>query len=280
MVYRRRRYYRRRRSPVYRRRFKRGPGYRRRSYRRFRRRARAFAPKVGTYAGWPEISYCKHVWRDSYRVSPLAINGNTINFAAAIRCNSVWDPWLGVDVQNVPSRFTEMSTVYNRHTVLGSKISVIISGPTKHSAGGPVRTDQTEFLAVMRRDDDSGSYYNTDTDTFMATQDRKNRWKRCQLAPMLAVVGATTVAGGDCQNTSVKLTASWSLKKDGGCSDPSEPEWGASGSANPSKERFYMFGLAHADSAGQSTSPGYLVEVRVEYFVRWTDQKDLSHEKA
>lgn len=281
VYYRRRRGGYRKRRPSYRRRFKRGPGYQRRRYRRFRK-VRSFAPKVGVYAGWPEISYCKHVWRDSYRVAPLNINGNAIGYAAAIRCNAVYDPWLGVDVQNVPSRFTEMSSVYNRHTVLGSKITVIISGPTKKGDGGTVvKTDQTEYVAVIRKDDDNGEFYNTSIDYFMGTCDRKNRWKRCRLAPMLSPeVAGTTIAGGDCGQTSVKLTANWSLKRDAGVFDASEPDWGASGSSNPNKQRFYMFGLAHADSAGQSTSPGYLVEVRVEYFVRWTDQKDLSLDKA
>lgn len=279
VYYRRRRGSYRKRRPSYRRRFKRGPGYQRRRYRRFRK-PRLFAPKVGVYSGWPAISYCRHLWRDSYRVAPLSVNGNTINWAAAIRCNSVWDPWRGVDVQNVPSRYTEMSTIYGRSTVLGSKITVIISGPTKKEGTDTVKTDQTEYVAVIRKDDDNGEFFNNDTDQFMGTADPKNMWKRCQLAPMLAPASASTISGGDCSHTSVKLTSKWSLKRDGGCSDPSEAGWGAAGGNNPNKERFYLFGLAYADSAGQTTSPGYLVEVRIEYFVRWTDQKDLSLEKV
>lgn len=282
VYYRRRRGGYRRRRPSYRRRFKRGPGYRR-GYRRFRRRG-AYPPKRGSFTGWPEINYVKHVWRDSYRVGPSGSGSGSINFAGAIRANAVADPWYTVDTQSCPSRFTEMSTFYSKHTVLGSKITVIMSGPTGLNNAVPpqvVRTDQTEYVAVIRKNDDNGAATMVATDEIMAAPDRKNFWKRCQLAPMLSPVTAgTTVAGGDCSKTSVKLTANWSLKRDCGVQDSSSPDWSATGSNVPNNGRYYLFGLGFADTAQQGFAPGYLVEVRIEYFVKWENLKDLSYVKA
>lgn len=280
MVYRRRRYYRRRRSPVYRRRFKRGPGYRRRSYRRFRR-SRVFPPKRGSFTGWPEINYVTHVWRDSTRVAPKSSSGNIINWAGAIRANSVYDPWLGVDVQPSPSRFAAMNSLYGKHTVLGSKITVTFSGPTAISdLGDAVKTDQREYVACLRRNDNDGSSAMRDLDEFMAAPDRKNRWKRCQLAPMIAPAASGQPVGGECPMTRVTMHGTWSLKRDCGGTDSTNPVWTASGDTDPEEERFYCFGLAYADSSGQSSCPGYLVEIRVEYFVKWENLKDLAYTGA
>jgi len=280
MVYRRRRYYRRRRSPVYRRRFKRGPGYRRRSYRRFRRRS-TFPPKRGSFTGWPEINYVTHVWRDSARIAPAAVAGTgEVNWVTAIRANSVYDPWLGVDVQPTPSRFEAMKALYDRHTVLGSKITVTFSGPTGGSVGGTVKTDQTQYVACLRSNDDDGSPGIVKLDEYMAAPDRKNRWKRCELSPQIAMASASTPVGGECSRTRVTMRGNWSLKRDCGGTDSTNPIWTASGDTDPEEQRFYMFGLAYADSQGQSYKPGFLVEIRMEYFVKWEKLKDLAYTGA
>lgn len=279
MVYHRRRYYRRRRSPVYRRRFKRGPAYRRRSYRRFRR-GRLFPPKKGNFSGWPEINYVKHVWRDSTRVGPTSVTGNIINWASAIRANSVYDPWISADIQESPSRFVAMSSLYSKHTVLGSKITVTISGPAGGSLTGAVKTDQTEYVACLRCNDNDGSAALSSLDQYMAAADRKNRWKRCTLSPMICNPSESSPQGGDGHPTRVTMHGTWSLKRDCGGTDSTNAVWTASGETDPDEERFYLFGLAYADSSGQSYSPGYLVEVRVEYFVKWENLKDLMYTGA
>lgn len=280
VYYRRRRGGYRRRRPSYRRRFKRGPGYRR-GYRRFRRRG-AYPPKRGSFTGWPEINYVTHLWHSTYRVAPVA-GTQGINWGVSIRANGVYDPWASPDMHATPSRFASMSALYERHTVLGSKIRVTISGPTGCTAtsSAPLRTDQTEYVACLRTNDTDSTVSLERIDEYMAAPDRKNHYKRCQLAPMLAPVTAgTTVAGGDVGQTRVTMRGTWSLKRDCGGTDTTSNVWTAEGNTDPEEERYYSFGLAYADGNNQNHKCGYLVEVSVSYFVKWESLKDLSYTGA
>lgn len=291
VYYRRRRGGYRRRRPSYRRRFKRGPGYYRRGRRfRGRRGVPSMPRKVSVFRGWPEIMYCKHLWTDTYTYSyQNAATGEPL-WGNAIRCNAVADPWVGFDLANYPTRYATMSALYDKCTVVGCKATATITNPQgpfmpTSGAGVGLSAPVSEYIIAWRTNDDNGTLQTgaLTTDQIQCSSDPKMHWKRTQLVTR-GVIAADAVqpvttygvipAG---TKTSATVTMTWSLKRDCGVVDASNPDWVATGNGGqPAQQRAFILGLGYLDRSLPGR-PGYTITWRVQYTCRWEKLKDLTY---
>lgn len=158
--------------------------------------------------------------------------------------NGLFDP----DVSgggHQPYYFDQMAALYNHYTVIGSKITIIVS---------PDTTATDSFVA--------GVYINDDTTTtpislneFMETT--KSKFKVANQA----------------QGSPLVFSSKWSAKKTFGGSVLANSALRGTTSSNPSETSVYNFFLSAMDSAS-TVAVSFIA--RVDYIVQWSELKDIA----
>jgi len=193
-------------------------------------------------AGFPK--QLKMVMR--YCAVPIQINCTTGATATyAFSCNSLYDPdTTGGGHQ--PLYFDQMSLIYNKYVVIGSKIKLQVQ--TTEDPIGP-------STGVLWIDDDT-STSGTNL-SYLAEQSSSNKLKNF---------------GGANSPPNTTFVKRWSAKKHFGGSILANVDLRGSPSASPTDECFFKFSYNTMDN----TSATAYVTYTIEYIVVWLDKKEIA----
>lgn len=156
--------------------------------------------------------------------------------------NGMYDPYItGVGTQ--PYYFDQLTALYNHYTVIGSKVTFIVSGT------GTVVPCQC------------GVYINDDTTNTVTTLNG------------LAELSQGRFKNLNNQSGPIKFSLKWSAKKMFGGNVLANDLLQGNASTNPTEQSYYTFYLGAMDQASTQT---FVIQAFIEYIAVWKELKDVA----
>lgn len=179
-----------------------------------------------------------------------ASGGLKLFFIQNFRANSLYDPNFTAATAIQPTNMTAMTAVYKRYCVLGAVLRARVYGPVET---GPL-------VLLCKLDTNTTNF--VETDHYMKyVSDRMVTYGKFYFS--------------DRGSYSQRVKNKFSLRQLYGVRDPSEDDYSAPTTTNPTNPAIWSLWVGRQDCSSTAIE-AFDVEITIDYFVKWTQKDDVT----